>query len=106
MCNIMHGLLHAYRILLGITAVLLVPCASVIIETAGACFFTWSPYIFFSCPVLRSPLWSHPMQVFVDENCAIFDGEEENSLEMTAMHQVFPPKISHDGAHLPVAQIR
>ena len=46
------------------------------------------------------------MQVFVDENCAIFDGEEENSLEMTAMHQVFPPKISHDGAHLPVAQIR
>ena len=38
---------------------------------------------------LKSPLWSHPVQTYIDENCYLFDGASENSLVMTNMHQQF-----------------
>jgi hypothetical protein len=36
---------------------------------------------------LRSPLFSVPLMSFIDENCIIFDTEEENKFEFTVIHQ-------------------
>lgn len=38
---------------------------------------------------LRSPRWKTPIMSFLDENCIIFDTEDENKLEYTQMHMVF-----------------
>eukprot|EP01012_Entosiphon_sulcatum_P035562 TRINITY_DN45154_c0_g1_i1.p1 TRINITY_DN45154_c0_g1~~TRINITY_DN45154_c0_g1_i1.p1 ORF type:complete len:399 (-),score=104.99 TRINITY_DN45154_c0_g1_i1:48-1196(-) len=38
---------------------------------------------------LRSPVWTHPIQTFIDENCIVFDSAEENALGFTQVHQAF-----------------
>lgn len=38
---------------------------------------------------LRSPLWSHPVQTFIDENCLTFQGDDECTLEHTEIHKAF-----------------
>ncbi|KAK3281269.1 hypothetical protein CYMTET_10938 [Cymbomonas tetramitiformis] len=38
---------------------------------------------------LQGPCYSTPLMGFIDENCAIFDGEEENKLEYTDVHHNF-----------------
>ena len=38
---------------------------------------------------LRSPRWKTPVMSFLDENCIIFDTEDENKLEYTSVHNVF-----------------
>ncbi|KAL9645657.1 hypothetical protein ABK040_003390 [Willaertia magna] len=38
---------------------------------------------------LQSPLWLNPIQGFIDENCLVFDGEEEHKLEHTVIHENF-----------------
>jgi hypothetical protein len=35
---------------------------------------------------LDSPLWAAPVGNFIDQNCVIFDSEEENKLEYTPVH--------------------
>jgi len=35
---------------------------------------------------LRSPMWKTPIMSFIEENCIIFDTEEENKLEYTDIH--------------------
>jgi len=37
---------------------------------------------------LRSPRWKTPVMSFLDEHCIVFDTEEENKLEFTAIHSV------------------
>lgn len=37
---------------------------------------------------LRSPRWKTPIMSFLDENCLVFDNEEENKLEYTQIHNV------------------
>lgn len=37
---------------------------------------------------LHSPLWQVPIHSFVDEYCAVFDGEEENSHSQLTVHKV------------------
>lgn len=44
---------------------------------------------------LRSPRWKTPVMSFLDEHCIVFDSEEENKLEFTAIHQKFK-KIVED----------
>ncbi len=36
---------------------------------------------------LRSPMWRNPIESFIDENCLIFDGEEENEFSYTLLHK-------------------
>ncbi len=38
---------------------------------------------------LQSPQWTTPVLTFIDENCVVFDNEEENKLIYTEIHQVF-----------------
>lgn len=44
--------------------------------------------------VFRSPQWDAAIMGFVDENCAIFDNEEENKLSYTSTHQHFKELVS------------
>ncbi len=37
---------------------------------------------------LTSPLWKSPIYSFMDDNCVIFDNEEENKFTYTAVHKV------------------
>lgn len=37
---------------------------------------------------LRSPRWKTPVMSFLDENCIVFDNEDENKLEFTSVHNV------------------
>jgi len=37
---------------------------------------------------LRSPRWKAPVMSFLDENCIVFDNEDENKLEFTPIHNV------------------
>ena len=37
---------------------------------------------------LRSPRWKTPVMTFLDDNCIIFDTEDENKLEYTEVHNV------------------
>ena len=39
---------------------------------------------------LRSPRWKTPIMTFLDENCLVFDTEDENKLEYTSIHSVSP----------------
>eukprot|EP00931_Biecheleriopsis_adriatica_P045476 TRINITY_DN26049_c0_g1_i1.p1 TRINITY_DN26049_c0_g1~~TRINITY_DN26049_c0_g1_i1.p1 ORF type:complete len:415 (-),score=120.33 TRINITY_DN26049_c0_g1_i1:101-1345(-) len=39
--------------------------------------------------IFRSPTWILPVAQFVDENCAIFENQEENKLEYTLVHNAF-----------------
>ena len=36
---------------------------------------------------LKSPMWKNPIQSFIDENCIVFDNEEENKFSYTLLHQ-------------------
>lgn len=38
---------------------------------------------------VKSPLWKVPITSFINENCVIFDDEEENKLEYTDIHKKF-----------------
>lgn len=38
---------------------------------------------------VKSPLWKVPITSFINENCIIFDDEEENKLEYTDIHKKF-----------------
>eukprot|EP01006_Ploeotia_vitrea_P047673 TRINITY_DN67148_c4_g2_i1.p1 TRINITY_DN67148_c4_g2~~TRINITY_DN67148_c4_g2_i1.p1 ORF type:complete len:382 (-),score=100.15 TRINITY_DN67148_c4_g2_i1:633-1778(-) len=38
---------------------------------------------------LRSPLWTNPIQTYIDENCLVFDGTEENPVEFKKLHDGF-----------------
>ncbi|KAG2388788.1 hypothetical protein C9374_000227 [Naegleria lovaniensis] len=44
---------------------------------------------------LQSPFWINPIQSFIDENCLFFDGEEENCLELTQVHERFRELIEN-----------
>lgn len=37
---------------------------------------------------LRSPRWKSPIMSFLDDNCIVFDTEDENKLEYTVIHNV------------------
>lgn len=38
---------------------------------------------------LKSPFYTAPVLQFIDENCIIFDTEEENKFEYTEVHEKF-----------------
>ena len=38
--------------------------------------------------VFQAPTWEVPIGTFIDENCLVFDNEEENKLSHTEVHQV------------------
>eukprot|EP00040_Diaphanoeca_grandis_P004365 m.28357 g.28357 ORF g.28357 m.28357 type:complete len:381 (+) comp15905_c0_seq1:357-1499(+) len=42
---------------------------------------------------LESPLWTAPIATFVDNNCIVFDAEEEHKLEYTVIHQKYQEMI-------------
>ena len=51
--------------------------------------------------VMKSPAWDSEVMGFVDDNCCVFDNEEENKLEHSVVHEKFQEII--DGlltAHL------
>jgi len=37
---------------------------------------------------LTSPMWKIPIYDFLDENCIVFDDEEENKFSYTDIHKV------------------
>jgi len=37
---------------------------------------------------LKSPAWKNPILEFIDDNCIVFDEEDENKLEYTDIHNV------------------
>jgi len=39
--------------------------------------------------IFRSPTWVTPISTFVDQNCGIFEDQEENKLEYTMIHNAF-----------------
>ncbi|XP_055495847.1 cilia- and flagella-associated protein 36 isoform X3 [Leucoraja erinacea] len=46
---------------------------------------------------LSSPCWIIPVTDFIEQNCAVFDDEEENKLSYTEIHQVYKD-LTHDAA--------
>lgn len=38
---------------------------------------------------VKSPLWKVPITSFINENCVVFDDEDENKLEYTSIHNSF-----------------
>lgn len=38
--------------------------------------------------VFQAPTWELPIGSFIDENCIVFDNEDENKLAYTEVHQV------------------
>mgnify|MGYP005993149321 CR=1 FL=1 len=38
--------------------------------------------------VFQAPTWEGPIGTFIDDNCIVFDDEEENKLSHTEVHQV------------------
>jgi len=43
--------------------------------------------------IFRSPTWVSPISTFVDDNCGIFEDQEENKLEYTLIHNAFKKLI-------------
>eukprot|EP00614_Pseudopedinella_elastica_P022357 CAMPEP_0172630302 /NCGR_PEP_ID=MMETSP1068-20121228/173025_1 /TAXON_ID=35684 /ORGANISM="Pseudopedinella elastica, Strain CCMP716" /LENGTH=187 /DNA_ID=CAMNT_0013441107 /DNA_START=40 /DNA_END=600 /DNA_ORIENTATION=+ len=39
--------------------------------------------------VMKSPAWDSEVMGFIDENCMVFDNEEENKFEYTVIHEKF-----------------
>jgi hypothetical protein len=37
----------------------------------------------------QGPMYTTPLMGFIDEHCIIFDGEDENKLEFTGIHEAF-----------------
>lgn len=42
---------------------------------------------------LTSPLWKVPIYEFLDENCIVFDDDEENKFSYTEIHNKFKKMI-------------
>ena len=42
---------------------------------------------------LRGPGWCLPVMGFIDENCVVFDNEEENKFIYTDLHIMFQEKV-------------
>ena len=38
--------------------------------------------------VFKSPTWEVPIMMWIDDNCIVFDSEEENKFAYTDLHQV------------------
>jgi hypothetical protein len=38
--------------------------------------------------VFKAPSWEKPLQEFIDENCTVFDNDDENKLAYTELHDV------------------
>lgn len=54
---------------------------------------------------LGSPQWALPVMAFIDDNCAVFDDEDENKLSQTTQHQRVPQSlVSAHAAPLHVAR--
>jgi UDP-N-acetylglucosamine transferase subunit ALG13 len=49
---------------------------------------------------LTSPLWKVPIYSFIDENCIVFDAEEENKFGYTEIHKKFKKMIEDMVANL------
>lgn len=48
----------------------------------------------FLLSVFKSPSWDLAVMGFIDENCAVFDKEEENKLSYTTLHHQFKELVS------------
>lgn len=48
----------------------------------------------FLLSVFKSPQWDVAVMGFIDENCAVFDTDEENKLSYTELHQQFKDLVS------------
>lgn len=48
----------------------------------------------FLLSVFKSPEWDIAVMGFIDQNCAVFDTEEENKLSYTALHHQFKELVS------------
>lgn len=44
--------------------------------------------------LLRSPQWDISIMGFIDENCAVFDTDDENKLSYTSLHRQFKDLVS------------
>lgn len=44
--------------------------------------------------LLRSPQWDISIMGFIDENCAVFDTDDENKLSYTSLHHQFKDLVS------------
>jgi hypothetical protein len=42
---------------------------------------------------LRSPGWALPVMSFIDENCIVFDNEDENKFAFTDIHAAFKEMV-------------
>lgn len=49
----------------------------------------------FLLSVFKSPHWDVAVMGFIDENCAVFDKDEENKLSYTTLHHQFKDLVSH-----------
>jgi len=38
--------------------------------------------------LFRTPAWEVPIMTWIDDNCLVFDGEEENKFSYTELHEV------------------
>jgi len=45
--------------------------------------------------VLKAPTWEVPIMTFIDDNCIVFDSEEENKFAYTELHEVLPSLAAH-----------
>lgn len=48
----------------------------------------------FLLSVFKSPQWDVAVMGFIDENCAVFDNDEENKLAYTALYDQFKDLVS------------
>ena len=44
--------------------------------------------------LLNSPQWDVSVMGFIDENCAVFDTDDENKLSYTSLHRQFKDLVS------------
>lgn len=42
----------------------------------------------FVMAIFRSPSWEVPIMTFIDENCVVFDNEEESKVSHSEVHEV------------------
>lgn len=45
--------------------------------------------------LFESPEWEVPIMTFIDDNCMLFDNEEENKFEYTEIHGQFQELGKH-----------
>merc|ERR1719265_809710 len=44
---------------------------------------------------MKSPTWAVPIMTWIDENCIVFDCEEENKFEYTTLHKEFKDLVDN-----------